>query len=639
MGGYNFPAADFAPQLAGYTGQGAFRFWCQKVLPLVYDDSLSYYELLNKVVVYLNNTIKDVANVEDNVGKLATSYGELEGYVNEHFTELTSAIKALTETVITGTTYFVVPEMFGAYGDGVHDDTDAIETAILSGYLVYFPQTYLVTRVVDIRNAGDIVLVGGNFIFNNGGTTDFLSFVNCKSVSVFGANVACTDGGFAEPGSGGTFIATLYTPLVNIQNCKCENIYMLYRANYVLTNDNTQYFMDNTTIDNIICKDCVCPFEVSFCRTVEIKNITSFSSGIQRELVYIIGGINNIECNNIWCEANVRFAFHFNNNAVNLTPDNSIRHNWVEHFSLSDSTFNKCGARSIVDPMCPVGIITINNVVGLDPIYRCYPANNNSCIVEKIYVNNSFVGGPNLDGVSHGGNIIEVVFNNCDIDGFFSVGATDHHTKASFIDCSFTLDAPPPNGWVVCRGDFIFSSCRFYSAYRSASLNVLYVSDPTSTLHLADCEFFVDNINRIVMNTNNSQRLTLLNNLCYAITYGLFNNIAPLEGTIKGNKINLTDVVDVDNKISVIAVNLNYTTRTMSVGDDFDLIPELSPSNASNRDCSFNNSTPATVGVTKVIIGDNVAFKITALATGTSNVIIRSKENPSLFNTCVVTVV
>jgi len=33
------------------------QFWCQKVLPLVYDDSLSYYELLCKVVDYLNRVI------------------------------------------------------------------------------------------------------------------------------------------------------------------------------------------------------------------------------------------------------------------------------------------------------------------------------------------------------------------------------------------------------------------------------------------------------------------------------------------------------------------------------------------------------------------------------------------------------
>ena len=36
---------------------GAFRFWCQKVLPAVYDDSLSYYELLAKVIEKLNEVI------------------------------------------------------------------------------------------------------------------------------------------------------------------------------------------------------------------------------------------------------------------------------------------------------------------------------------------------------------------------------------------------------------------------------------------------------------------------------------------------------------------------------------------------------------------------------------------------------
>ena len=36
------------------------RFWCQKVLPLVYDDALSYYELLNKVVLHLNQHTEDI---------------------------------------------------------------------------------------------------------------------------------------------------------------------------------------------------------------------------------------------------------------------------------------------------------------------------------------------------------------------------------------------------------------------------------------------------------------------------------------------------------------------------------------------------------------------------------------------------
>ena len=39
------------------------RFWCQKVIPLVYDDSLSYYEVLCKVVHYVNNLATDISKI------------------------------------------------------------------------------------------------------------------------------------------------------------------------------------------------------------------------------------------------------------------------------------------------------------------------------------------------------------------------------------------------------------------------------------------------------------------------------------------------------------------------------------------------------------------------------------------------
>lgn len=44
----------------GTTFLPLFKFWCQKVLPLVYDNSLSYYEVLCKVVEYLNQVIQQV---------------------------------------------------------------------------------------------------------------------------------------------------------------------------------------------------------------------------------------------------------------------------------------------------------------------------------------------------------------------------------------------------------------------------------------------------------------------------------------------------------------------------------------------------------------------------------------------------
>ena len=64
---------------------GEFKFWCQKVLPLVYDDSLSYYEVLCKVAKKLNEVIESANTSNENVEKLRTAYTELMQYVNEYF--------------------------------------------------------------------------------------------------------------------------------------------------------------------------------------------------------------------------------------------------------------------------------------------------------------------------------------------------------------------------------------------------------------------------------------------------------------------------------------------------------------------------------------------------------------------------
>lgn len=55
-----------------------FRYWCHKVLPLVYDDSLSYYELLCKVVEKLNEVIELTDETKVIVDKL-------KNYVDNYF--------------------------------------------------------------------------------------------------------------------------------------------------------------------------------------------------------------------------------------------------------------------------------------------------------------------------------------------------------------------------------------------------------------------------------------------------------------------------------------------------------------------------------------------------------------------------
>lgn len=79
---------NYTPPFVPYSGQGSFFFWSQKILPLVYDDSLSYYEVLCKVVTFLNNVIQDMDAVEANTEALRNAYNELQGYVNTYFDNL-----------------------------------------------------------------------------------------------------------------------------------------------------------------------------------------------------------------------------------------------------------------------------------------------------------------------------------------------------------------------------------------------------------------------------------------------------------------------------------------------------------------------------------------------------------------------
>ncbi len=55
-----------------------FRYWCQKILPAVYDDSLSYYELLCKVVDKLNEVIALVQGSPAVVEQMQSDIAELQ---------------------------------------------------------------------------------------------------------------------------------------------------------------------------------------------------------------------------------------------------------------------------------------------------------------------------------------------------------------------------------------------------------------------------------------------------------------------------------------------------------------------------------------------------------------------------------
>lgn len=77
---------------ANYRDLTAFRFWCFKVLPLVYDDELSYYEVICKCVDYINNLIENDKAISNDVEKLKQEMKKVQEWINNYDTSFAESI-------------------------------------------------------------------------------------------------------------------------------------------------------------------------------------------------------------------------------------------------------------------------------------------------------------------------------------------------------------------------------------------------------------------------------------------------------------------------------------------------------------------------------------------------------------------
>ncbi len=97
-----------------------FHFWCQKVLPLVFDDSLSYYEVLAKMRDYLNTAIEEINSIGGEFDGVKTQLTQLQTHVDEYFEKLdvNQAISdKLDYMVESGEMDAVITPIFAAYAN------------------------------------------------------------------------------------------------------------------------------------------------------------------------------------------------------------------------------------------------------------------------------------------------------------------------------------------------------------------------------------------------------------------------------------------------------------------------------------------------------------------------------------------
>lgn len=112
-----------------------FRYWCQKVLPLVYDDSLSYYEVLCRVVDYLNKVIEDDNTFVEELKELEEALAEVQRIIDEFDTDFAEQIiaKYLATMIFVeipdGHFVYYIPESW----DDIQFETTGYDTTI-AGY-------------------------------------------------------------------------------------------------------------------------------------------------------------------------------------------------------------------------------------------------------------------------------------------------------------------------------------------------------------------------------------------------------------------------------------------------------------------------------------------------------------------------
>lgn len=126
---------NYLPNRGNYNDLKPFKFWCQKVLPLVYDDSLSYYELLDKVVDYLNKTMEDVTTLNDDVTAMYGAYEQLQSYVNSYFDNLdvqNEINSKLDQMALDGSLSALIdPQIPGAVSSWLRDNVDPVGSAVV----------------------------------------------------------------------------------------------------------------------------------------------------------------------------------------------------------------------------------------------------------------------------------------------------------------------------------------------------------------------------------------------------------------------------------------------------------------------------------------------------------------------------
>lgn len=513
-------------------------------------DAVTNYQLLCKVVEYLNKVIDNNNKQNDNINQLEQNFITLYDYVNNYFSNLDvqeEINKKIDELITTGEfnsflSGIYTPEMFGAKGDGVTDDTEAIQKALAFNN-VNISKNYLITE--------NLVLHSNLKIFGGGTITKKVEFNDSYlNHCIF----SCTDSNNIDINNINLMSNSLAISVHGCSNVNITNLIINSEKYSILISDSEKNESNGITISNIKLEN----------------DVTIISS----DGIHVDGGCSNIYIYNV----------------SGTTGDDFIALNAIE------------GIRKTIKNVI-IDNIKCSGYAGV----RIYGQLN--CVIENVSINNSYINSNNGIRLTNIVGFTEInlnaptfnniVFNNCIVNSSIrNVFLSYINGSVIFNNCTFVTTANPNVGFFnsSINSLLIFNNCIF-NTNSTAFIQDCVVGTPPENCNtygnitLNNCDikkvFLCFGTNKKTININNCDIDT------YLITR---TNPDVIDLSIKDSRINIIPFSGASKGIYTIKnsiLNAEYLLNNIESSQDtiLDISNIIVNNNKKDTFCLFKTGT------------------------------------------------